>query len=555
MLVAVLLLLAPSCTQDDDDPPADAAGSSSASACPSELADPLRAWGRAGFSGTVVVTEGDATTCEMALGLADREEGRPTTLDTTFAIGSVSKAFTAAAVLDLVAAGRLGLDDRAGDHVDGLAGPAADATVEHLLLHTSGLTGSHGEDHQPLDRDAAVAAMSGFEQALPAGSEYSYSNAGYTLLALVVEGVTGEPYRDHLVEEVLTVDGDVLGGFWDGDPAAPGPRAVGYDDEGVPSPEDGSFAGPHWALTGNGDLAMTAPELAAWTRALFTGDVVAPEAVGLLETTVVDQGEGTAEVPGWGRFDAGRFGEALYGSAGGGGDVGQDVVTAWLPESERVVTIASNGTEVTAEDLLAEIARALVAGDPLPEPEVATDVDPDVLAAAAGTYSLGEDGDATLEVAATDDGLSITPTGRAAVAALFPPLDGADAEDRAAHEERVVALLAGETEAGRDELALLEDDLGEVTDVEVVGTVIADRELRTYVTITADATVLAWYAVDDAGSIQAVEITDHHPSLRLVAAGDDVYRATDGSEVTVVAAGDRLTLTGPDGARVVAIRA
>ena len=91
-----------------------------------------------------------------------------------FAIGSVTKAFTAAAVLDLVAAGELALDDRAGDLVPGLRGPAADATVEQLLLHTSGLTGSHGEDHEPLDaRTRRVPPSARLEQAFPPGPSSS----------------------------------------------------------------------------------------------------------------------------------------------------------------------------------------------------------------------------------------------------------------------------------------------------------------------------------------------------------------------------------------------
>lgn len=85
--------------------------------------------------------------------IADRSTGEPVTADTVFSIGSVSRAFTAALVLDLVDRDRLALDERAGDVVPGLTGPAAGATVGQLLPHTSGLTGQHGADHRPLDHD------------------------------------------------------------------------------------------------------------------------------------------------------------------------------------------------------------------------------------------------------------------------------------------------------------------------------------------------------------------------------------------------------------------
>ena len=76
--------------------------------------------------------------------------------------------------------------------------------MEELLLHTSGLAGSHGTDHEPLDHDAAVAAISGLDVVTEPGTTFGYSNAGYTLLALIVEEVSGVDYRDHLVDEVLT---------------------------------------------------------------------------------------------------------------------------------------------------------------------------------------------------------------------------------------------------------------------------------------------------------------------------------------------------------------
>lgn len=551
LVVAALALVGPACTQDSDTPSTDRPDAAAAPACDPEVDAALRAWAEAGFSGTVALSTGGELDCEAAYGSADHEAGRPTTTDTVFAIGSVSKAFTAAAVLDLVATGDLALDDRAGDLVPGLSGPAAEATVEQLLLHTSGLTGDLGPDGEPLSEEDAVAALGTLEQAAPGGSEFLYSNAGYTLLALIVQDVTGTPYRDHLRDAVLTVDGDVLGGFWAGEPAAPGPRAVGYDEDDRALADDGSIAGPYWATAGNGDLAMTTTELARWTHALFTGEVVAPEAVARLEDTAFDNDDGTVEVPGWIRFAAERYGEPVYGVAGGGGDNGHTAVTAWLPESERAIALSSNTAEVTAEDLLAELLPALVAGEPLPRPEGATaEADPDEVADAVGSYVL--DGGDRLEVAEDEDGLRVEPSGPDAVAALFPPVDEDDADARAAHEERVRDLLAGETAAGREELATLEEDLGPIDDVEVVGTIDAG-ELRTYVTLTTEdeEEVLVWYAVDEAGGIQGVEITEDRPTLVVGSAGAGTYRPVDptsgGPDVTVALTDDGLTVTGPAG--------
>ncbi len=230
--------------------------SGTATGCADLTGEALEAWGDAGFSGTIAVSSGDEVDCVESFGLADRERATANDADTVYSIGSVSKAFTAAAVLALVDDGSLTLDDRAGQLLPTLSGPIADASVEELLLHTSGLTGSHGSDHRPLTRDQALDAISGLELAFQPGTEFLYSNAGYTLLALIVEEVSGVPYRDFLVSRILPLPNDrSAGGFWDGEPAAPGPRAVGYLDDG-PTDEMGGFDGPHWALErqrGSGD--------------------------------------------------------------------------------------------------------------------------------------------------------------------------------------------------------------------------------------------------------------------------------------------------------------
>jgi CubicO group peptidase (beta-lactamase class C family) len=542
------------CTDDVDTPGGGGAGDPSGAppACAPELGEAFTAWAEAGFSGTVAVTTGGEPDCLAAYGTADEATGAPNSADTVFAIGSVSKAFTAAAVFALVDDGSLALTDRAGDLVPGLGGPAAGVTVEQLLLHTSGLTGDIGQDHEPLDRAQAVAALSGLQQAFRPGTDDLYSNAGYTLLALIVEEVSGSDHRGFVAARVLPLPGgEMAGGFWDGEPAAAGPRAIGVLEDGSTG-QAGDFAGPHWAMAGNGDLAMTTRELATWTHALFTGQVVSPAAVERLLATRFDHGDGSAELPGWVALDEATFGEPALAAAGGGGDTGHDTVVAWLPDSERVVAMASNTPEVTAEDLVQAVGPALVSGDTLPRPEgPAADVDPEEMAALAGTYELAEGG--SFAVAAHEDGLEITATGPTAVSALFPlPEGGPTADDAAAHEDRVRALLAGETDEGREERDAVESEVGPITDVEVVGTIVADGELRTYVTITADGEpVTGWYAVDEEGGVAAVDLGDGGPSLVVGPAGSGALRPVDPTgrtaDVVVGFGGDRMTVTGPAG--------
>ena len=92
----------------------------------------------------------------------------------------------------------------------------------------------------------------------------------------------------------------------------------------------------------------------------------------------------------------------------------------------------------------------------------------------------------------------------------------------------MLALLHGETAPGREELALLEDDLGAIEAVDLLGTIVDDGELRTYVTLTtADGERLAWYALDDEGGIAGAELTDEPPTQRFVPVAGDRFVPDD----------------------------
>ena len=529
--------------------PADAAAPG-APPCEAEFGEAFGAWADAGFSGSVALSTGGRFDCLAAYGTADPESGRQNTPDTVFAIGSVSKSFTAAAVLGLAEEGALSLDDPAGGILPELDGPAAEATVEQLLLHTGGLTGSHGEDHEPLDREQAIAAIGRLERAFDPGTDFLYSNGGYTLLALIIDEVSEAGYREHMAAEVLPLPGGgSAGGFWDGEPAAPGPRAVGRLDGGGTGAA-GDFAGPHWALSGGGDLAMTMEQLAAWTHALFTGAAAVPGPAEGSGAPRFEHGDGTAEVPGWAALDETVYGAPVLMSAGGGGDTGQDVAAVWLPETERAVAVASNGPEVTAEELLEAVGPALLAGEAPPVPERPADADPAELAAAEGSYALG--GDGAFEVRADGGGLTVAASGPDAVAALFPLPGEFGAGDAAAHEKRVRALLDGASREGREERAALESDFGEIAEVEIDGTLVQDGELRTYVVLgTGEGEVGMWYALDRQGGIAAAEGPVDPPSLRLVPSGEGRYRPDDptgaGPRVSVAFEDGRMTVSGPSG--------
>lgn len=544
--LAVVVLAAGACTSGAPEPSPDAGDSG---ACPDGFTDAIAAWGDVGFTGTITLLRG-ADVCTTAAGLRDPEAGEPMTGDTVFAIGSVSKSFTAAAVMQLVAEGRLGLDDTAGSLVPGLGGPAASATIAQLLTHTSGLHGGTGEDHTPVSRAEAVDALSALPRTFPAGTQFGYTNGGYTLLALVIDQVTGD-YRSYVADHVLPEGA----GFWDGEPAARGPRAVGYTEEGR-SPVMGQFAGPHWATSGNGDLAMTVPQLAATTAALFRGELLPADATAAIERPRWDHGDGTRETFGWVRFDRQVFGAVGFAAAGGGGDTGHNAIVAYLPDADTAIAIASSTDEVSAEQLMQSIITALAVGEPIPLPEGADATPPDAATVErmTGTYEL--DGD-ILVVTGDGTGVAVSASGDAAVDALFTLPTGLSEADVAEHEAGVVALLTGDNAAGEDERRALGESVGGIEDVQLRGTVVDGGELRTYVTVVGgELTLDGWYALDDQGGVAAAQVPADPPILVFDQQRGDTLISIDPTgrraDVRITLDGDLLTLD--DGASVATAR-
>ncbi|MBB5938737.1 serine hydrolase domain-containing protein [Streptomyces zagrosensis] len=554
MTALVLVGALSSCSKDRGAPSSKPTASVRAEQCDPQLDAAFEAWEQAGFSGTVAVSSGGRFSCLAAYGVADDAAKTPHTVNTVFNIGSITKAVTAATVYDLAEDGKLAFDDRAGDLLPELTGPAAKVTINQLLLHTSGLNGSHGHDHQPLDRAAALAAINAMKPAFGPGTDYAYSNAGYTLLALIIEKVSGTGYREYTASKMLRLPGGrIAGGFWDGRPAATGPRAIGYLDDGRTG-ESGDFAGPHWALDGNGGLSMSAGDLAAWTHALFTGQLVSAESARAISTPGYDHGEGQAETPGWVAHDASRYGEPFLATAGGGGDVGHSAVALWVPEKQQVIAIASNKPKVSAEQLLKKVAPALLAGTPIPAPSRPTGGG-QASKATAGTYTLNTGG--TFDVTPAGNEITIKAHGADAITRLFPPNGSAQAADFKAMEQRVLALLDGKTDEGRKERASLEDTFGAIRKTTLAGTMFHDGDIRTYVNLTAGtASVAGWYSVDPQGGIIAADVPTKPPALTFTAAGRDRYRPNDpidaGPKVTVKLKDGTMTLFGPGGASVTA---
>ena len=238
---------------------------------------------------TVQVDRGGTTLFRMSLGLADVPDRRAPTPDSVYAIGSITKSYTALSVLQLVDSGRIGLDMTVGELLPEYQGPARGVALRHLLDHTSGIPSYTDIDAlRPLlernlwSREELVAQFAPLPLLFEPGTRWSYSNSNYYLLGLIVEHVSGEDYYSYLKRHVLApLD---LGHTYDGNDA----ELVGNRVQGYSATRDGlQNASPWYYLVpySAGSLLATADDVARYRRGVFKGNVVPPSLLALVTRT------------------------------------------------------------------------------------------------------------------------------------------------------------------------------------------------------------------------------------------------------------------------------
>lgn len=306
-----------------------------------------------GVSGTVLLSQGGVAAVQHCVGLADRAAGAPVTPDTRFQTASVTKMFTAVAVLDQVARGRITLQTSIVDAVPPDRRPrhlATDVTVHHLLCHTSGIADYCEEDESlpnfcadygalwndlppaRAERPVDFLPLYGHLPAYcPPGATYRYSNAGYVLLGELLEQLTGRPCTEVIQERVLSRAGMRDSGFDRSDE----PRArsaVHYLPSGRTNVHRVPVIGG-----GDGGCVCTAADLVRFCRAMADGTLLDDLAALAVQrhATVED---GWSYGYGFIVYPDGRWGH-------GGGDPGVSaIVNHWADQDVSLVAL-SNGEE------------------------------------------------------------------------------------------------------------------------------------------------------------------------------------------------------------------
>jgi D-alanyl-D-alanine carboxypeptidase len=348
------------------------------------------------FSGVVFVARAGKVLVRHAYGLASQELHVAATPSTVYGIGSVSKTFTAAAIILLVEQGKVSLDDPVAKYLPDFR-PDDKITIRHLLAHESGLQdyfnfpeySAHRAEPITLDAFAALASTRPLD--FPPGTKGSYNGSGYKVLALLVERISGQSYRTFVSRNLLAplhlehsgdmTDHDLVEGL-----------APGYDPGFPPHYLQPAAHESRTWLEGNGSLYSTVDDLYRWGEATRSDALV--------------HWSRLAYPYGWGKRN--RFGrDGLEQS--GRISIGYVAYLAIYPKDDVVVVVLSNIQAAVAEQMGIDLA-AMVFGEryviPKRRPGALTDRRSDAaLASYAGRYDFGNG--FVITVKAEDEGLWI----------------------------------------------------------------------------------------------------------------------------------------------------
>ena len=226
-----------------------------------------------GFSGAALVARRGEIVLHKGYGLANRSERIENSIETLHSVESITKPFTALAILRLQEEGKLSVDDRLDKWFARVPEQLRDITVAQLLSHTSGLPGEYEPSRDDLPPDQVAEEIFDLGIEVAPGGEWHYSNPGYVLLAILVELASGERYDGYVEQHILRVAGMTESGFIGGEQPVDRSRvAHAYNrdiDGGSPIDWVGGYAG-YW---GAGGLLATPRDLYRWLLAL-DGDLL-----------------------------------------------------------------------------------------------------------------------------------------------------------------------------------------------------------------------------------------------------------------------------------------
>jgi CubicO group peptidase (beta-lactamase class C family) len=324
------------------------------------------------FSGSILIARNGSPIVSRGYGMANYQLNAPNTPQTVFRIASLTKQFTALAVMQLQERGKLNVNDAICKHLEDCPSAWQSVTIRRLLTHTSGIPNFSSlpdwDDKlsiQPFTKTDFVKVFRDLPLLFAPGENFRYSNSGYYLLGLIIESASGETYQDFLKKNIFAPLGMKHTGLYEPRPLTPN-LATGYYwslNSYVNAPyhdSTGSFS--------NGGLISTTNDLLLWDQALYTEKLVSRKSLDEIFTP------GKRNY-GYGWIIEKRFNRNSMGHSGSFNGFSSFILR--FPDERLTVVVLSNSDEASATKVANNLA-AIVFGEKyaLPLPKIS-----DVLAA------------------------------------------------------------------------------------------------------------------------------------------------------------------------------
>ena len=315
------------------------------------------------FSGSVLVAW-KGQVFKKGYGLSDREAKTAFTPQTISCVGSVTKQFTGAAILKLEMMGKLKVEDPISKYFPNVPADKQGITLHHLLTHSAGFPGAIGDDYASISTEEFVKMAMNQPLLSSPGKTYEYSNVGFSLLGIILEQVTKEPYEAFLNKQLFKPAGMTQTGYvlpdWKSANVATGYR--GERNWGKINEKNWASDGPYWHLRANGGILSNVEELYKWHQALLGEKILSKEAKAKYYGRHIEEGEGAGSYYGygWAIFPTPRQ-TTLIAHNGGNGIYFCDFLR--YVDEDLTVIFLTNAAKREYQELATQCARACILPD------------------------------------------------------------------------------------------------------------------------------------------------------------------------------------------------
>lgn len=401
-----------------------------------------------GFSGAIIVSEGDQVVLRKGYGYANRKTRQPYLPTTVQSHGSITKQMTAAAILLLESQNQLSVEDSITKYFDSVPQDKQLITIHQLLTHSSGLVSGIGADQEPIEKQPYLVRVMAEPLQFDPGTSFGYSNSGYSLLGMIVEQVSGVNYEIFLRNELLLPSDMTNTGYvlpdWIREK-----MAVGYQNGetwGKVFERGWVEDGPNWHLRANGGLHTTVDDMYKWLNTLQGRGVLNVEVVNRWTTGYVTENNGQSYYGyGWVVYNHNKWGKVITHN---GSNHIFEADFVWLPEKNLFFYIQGNSSMFPVASHSGNIMNAAFDSTFVMPPivEMTESVNPATAQQRVGMYHLD---DGHLELTADDTRLVAKLTGQSVFDLIFDHSE--EQRERFADLNARTRIAMSKMQAGRED--------------------------------------------------------------------------------------------------------